>query len=65
MADVIEMSGSLSEVRERAADAAEMEMVNRALADADGSVEAAAATLGISTSAFRRRMKRTTDGVRE
>ncbi|MEO5761429.1 MAG: sigma-54 dependent transcriptional regulator [Vicinamibacteria bacterium] len=58
MSDVIDLHGSVSEVRERAADAAEMEMVTRALADADGSIETAAATLGISASAFRRRAKK-------
>ena len=60
MGDVIDMSGSISDVRDRAADAAEAEMVARALAAADGSVEGAAAALGLTTNAFRKRLKRRT-----
>jgi transcriptional regulator of acetoin/glycerol metabolism len=55
---VIDLRGSLSEVRDRAADAAEAELVARALDAADGSVEAAAKELGLSTNAFRKRLKR-------
>jgi DNA-binding NtrC family response regulator len=58
IADVIDLQGSLSEVRERAADAAEAEMVGRALAAADGSVEGAADALGLSANALRKRIKR-------
>lgn len=58
IADVIDMSGSVSEVRERAADAAEAELVARALSAADGSIEAAAAALGLTGNALRKRMKR-------
>ncbi len=58
IADVIDLSGSLGEVRDRAADAAEAEMVARALAATDGSVEEAAQTLGLSANALRKRMKR-------
>ena len=60
MGDVIDLSGSISDVRDRAADAAEAEMVARALAAADGSVEDAAAALGLTTNAFRKRLKRRT-----
>jgi len=38
--------------------AAEAEMVARALADADGSVEGAAEALGLTTNALRKRIKR-------
>ena len=58
MADVIDMTGSLAEVRERAADAAEAELVARALAAADDSVEGAATSLGLSANALRKRIKR-------
>ncbi len=58
IADVIDLRGSLSEVRDRAADAAEAEMVARALAANDGSVEEAAQTLGLTANALRKRMKR-------
>ena len=61
IADVIDLRGSLSEVRERAADAAEAEMVARAIGAADGNVEQAAATLGLSANALRKRMKRRAD----
>ena len=56
--DVIDLSGSLSEIRDRAADAAEAEVVNRALDAADGSVEQAAVTLGLSANALRKRIRR-------
>ncbi|MEO8500787.1 MAG: sigma-54 dependent transcriptional regulator [Vicinamibacteria bacterium] len=58
MGDVIDLQGTIGEVRDRAADAAEAEMVARALADAGGSVEGAAETLGLSANALRKRMKR-------
>ena len=58
IADVIDLQGSLTDVRERAADAAEAELVARALAAADGSVEGAAEALGLSANALRKRMKR-------
>ena len=56
--DVIDLKGSLNDVRDRAADAAEAEMVARAIADADGSIEGAAEALGLSANALRKRMKR-------
>ena len=58
IADVIDLRGSIGEVRDRAADAAEAEMVARALATADGSIEAAANALGLTTNALRKRLKR-------
>lgn len=58
MADVIDLSGTVSEVRDRAADAAESELVARALSRADGSVEGAAEALGMTTNALRKRMRR-------
>ena len=58
IADVIDLQGSIGEVRERAADAAEAEMVSRALEAADGSVEGAAEALGLSTNALRKRIRR-------
>jgi DNA-binding NtrC family response regulator len=61
MGDVIDLRGSISEVRDRAADAAEGELVARALATADGSVERAAESLGLTTNALRKRMKRRED----
>jgi DNA-binding NtrC family response regulator len=56
--DVIDLEGSLSDVRERAADAAEAELVARALAASDGSIEGAAESLGLTTNALRKRIKR-------
>ncbi len=58
IADVIDLRGSLNEVRDRAADAAEAELVSRALVAADGSLERAAQALGLSGNALRKRMKR-------
>ncbi len=58
IADVIDLQGSISEVRDRAADAAEAEVVARALAAADGSIEGAAEALGLSANALRKRIKR-------
>ncbi|HQZ17319.1 MAG TPA: sigma-54 dependent transcriptional regulator [Vicinamibacteria bacterium] len=58
IADVIELRGSIGEVRDRAADAAEAEMVARALSAADGSFEGAAEALGLSSNALRKRIKR-------
>ena len=58
MSDVIDLQGTIADVRERAADAAEAELVARALAEADGSVEGAALSLGLSANALRKRMKR-------
>ena len=57
-ADVIDLRGSLSEIRDRAADAAEAEVVAKALEAADGSVEEAAGALGLTGNALRKRMKR-------
>ncbi len=65
IADVIDLSGTVSEVRDRAADAAEAEMVARALASANGSLEGAADALGLSPNALRKRMKRKGDAGRE
>jgi DNA-binding NtrC family response regulator len=56
--DIIDLQGSLSDVRERAADAAEAELVARALAAANGSMEGAADALGLTTNALRKRIKR-------
>jgi len=58
MGDVIDLEGTVSEVRERAADAAEAEMVARALAAAEGSVEGAAEALGLTANALRKRLRR-------
>jgi DNA-binding NtrC family response regulator len=58
MGDIIDLHGSLGEVRDRAADAAEAEMVAKALLDADGSVEGAAEALGLTSNALRKRIKR-------
>ncbi|MBK5257046.1 MAG: sigma-54-dependent Fis family transcriptional regulator, partial [Vicinamibacteria bacterium] len=58
IADVIDLSGTVSEVRDRAAEAAESEMVARALAAADGSVEGAAEVLGMTANALRKRIRR-------
>ncbi len=63
IADVLDLTGSISEVRDRAADAAETEVVNRALAAAGGSIEEAAATLGLSANALRKRLKRMNEGA--
>jgi DNA-binding NtrC family response regulator len=65
MGDVIDLQGSIAEVRDRAADAAEAEMVDRALAEADGSVERAAGVLGLSANALRKRIKRMGDDPRD
>ena len=65
IADVIDLSGTVSEVRDRAADAAESEMVARAIAAADGSMEGAAETLGLSANALRKRIKRMGDDPRD
>jgi DNA-binding NtrC family response regulator len=56
--DVIDLTGSLADVRNRAADAAEAELGTRALAAADGDVEAAAASLRLTANALRKRIKR-------
>jgi len=61
IADVIDMSGSIAEVRDRASDAAEAELVARALTRAEGSVEGAAELLGLSANALRKRIKRRED----
>jgi transcriptional regulator with GAF, ATPase, and Fis domain len=65
IADVIDFSGTVSEVRDRAADAAESEMVARAIAAADGSMEGAAEALGLSANALRKRIKRMGDDPRD
>jgi transcriptional regulator with GAF, ATPase, and Fis domain len=65
IADVIDLSGTVSEVRDRAADAAESEMVARAIAAADGSMEGAAEALGLSANALRKRIKRMGDDPRD
>lgn len=58
LGDIIDLRGSLAEVRDRAADAAEAEVVGKALAAAEGSIEDAATALGLSANALRKRMKR-------
>ena len=64
MAEVLGgLHGTLAEVRERAAEAAEAEAVAGALDRAEGSVEAAAASLGLSANALRKRMRRREPGA--
>jgi transcriptional regulator with PAS, ATPase and Fis domain len=57
LADVLDLSGPLAEVRERAADRAEEEAIALAMRDADGDRAAAAAKLGVSLSTLGRRLR--------
>ncbi len=57
LGDVVDLSGTLAEVRERAAAKAEEELVALALREADGDRAAAAARLGVSVSTLGRRLR--------
>ena len=57
LADVLDLSGPLAEVRERAADRAEDEAIALAMREADGDRAAAAAKLGVSLSTLGRRLR--------
>jgi DNA-binding NtrC family response regulator len=57
LADVLDLSGPLAEVRERAADRAEEEAIALAMREADGDRAAAAARLGVSLSTLGRRLR--------
>ncbi len=57
LADVLDLSGPLAEVRERAADRAEEEAIGLAMRAADGDRAAAAARLGVSLSTLGRRLR--------
>jgi DNA-binding NtrC family response regulator len=57
LADVLDLSGPLSEVAERAAAQAEAEAIRRTLAELPHDRTAAAAQLGVSVSTLGRRMK--------
>jgi DNA-binding NtrC family response regulator len=57
LADVLDLSGPLAEVRERAADRAEEEAIALAMRDADGDRAAAAVKLGVSLSTLGRRLR--------
>jgi DNA-binding NtrC family response regulator len=57
LADVIDLSGTLAEVRERAAERAEGEAIERAMREADGDRARAAERLGISVSTLGRRLR--------
>jgi DNA-binding NtrC family response regulator len=59
LADVLDLSGPLAEVRERAADRAEEEAIDLAMREADGDRAAAAARLGVSLSTLGRRLRQT------
>jgi DNA-binding NtrC family response regulator len=57
LADVLDLSGPLAEVRERAADKAEDEAIALALREAEGDRAAAAERLGVSLSTLNRRLR--------
>jgi two-component system response regulator FlrC len=57
LADVLDISGPLSEVRERAAARAEEEAIALALREAEGDRAAAAEQLGVSLSTLNRRLR--------
>jgi transcriptional regulator with PAS, ATPase and Fis domain len=57
IADAVDLSGTLAEVRERAAVLAEREAIAEALRDCDGDRVAAAARLGVSVSTLGRRLR--------
>jgi DNA-binding NtrC family response regulator len=57
LGDVVDLSGTLAEVRERAAAKAEEELVALALREANGDRTAAAARLGVSVSTLGRRLR--------
>jgi DNA-binding NtrC family response regulator len=57
LSDVIDLSGTLADVRERAADRAEQEAIALAMREAEGDRQAAAERLGISLSTLSRRLR--------
>ena len=57
LADVLDLSGPLAEVRERAAERAEEDAIALALREADGDRAAAAERLGVSLSTLNRRLR--------
>ena len=57
LADVLDVSGPLAEVRERAAERAEEEAIALALREAEGDRAAAAERLGVSLSTLNRRLR--------
>jgi DNA-binding NtrC family response regulator len=57
LADVLDLSGPLADVRERAAERAEEEAIALAMRDANGDRAAAAARLGVSLSTLGRRLR--------
>ncbi len=57
LGDVLDLTGPLAEVRERAASRAEEEAIRRALEDAGGDRSVAAERLGISASTLQRRLR--------
>jgi DNA-binding NtrC family response regulator len=61
LADVLDLSGPLAAVRERAADRAEEEAIALAMREADGDRAAAAARLGVSLSTLGRRLREAAD----
>lgn len=65
IADAVDLSGTLAEVRERAAGLAEREAIAEAVSQADGDRTAAAARLGISLSTLGRRLREASSGSEE
>jgi two-component system, NtrC family, response regulator AtoC len=63
LGDVLDLSGPLAEVRERAAERAEEEAIALALRATDGDRAAAAAQLGVSLSTLNRRLRPSPDGA--
>jgi DNA-binding NtrC family response regulator len=57
LADVLDLSGPLAEVRERAAERAEVEAIALTMREANGDRAAAAARLGVSLSTLGRRLR--------
>jgi transcriptional regulator with PAS, ATPase and Fis domain len=57
LGDMLDLTGRLAEIRERAAERAEREAIRLALDDAGGDHAAAAARLGISLSTLQRRLR--------
>jgi DNA-binding NtrC family response regulator len=62
LADVVDLSGTLAEVRERAAGRAEEETIALAMRETDGDRARAAERLGISVSTLGRRLRQTDEG---
>ena len=63
LADVLDLTGPLADVRERAAERAEEEAIALALRAADGDRAAAAEQLGVSLSTLNRRLRPSPDGA--